>query len=110
MSIKLSFISGLHNESSNLALRVSRLVDGLERCWGEGFELILVENGSVDNTPDLMKEVATLDKRVRIFCLSERGLGLAYRKGIEMADGECVMLSAIDLPFGFSDLAQISGG
>gem|GEM_PF-584681 len=108
MSIKLSFISGLHNESSNLALRVRRLVDGLERYWGEDFELILVENGSVDNTPDLMKEVVALDNRVRTFCFSERGLGLAYKKGIDMADGECIMLSAIDLPFGFSDLAQIS--
>lgn len=107
---KLTFITGLYNEDLELASRISVIHDGLRRRFGDNFEIILVENGSTDGTREALEKLESLncyDGRIRVFFLDHKGLGLAYRKGIEEARGDYILLSAVDLPFGFTDIDQL---
>lgn len=104
---KISFISGLYNEGNNLVEFVGNIFNGLKSRFGDDFEIILVENGSTDNTAQILQDMISsniYENKVVFRSIREKGLGLAYKAGIEMASGEFVLLSAIDLPFGFSDV------
>lgn len=69
-------------------------------------ELIVVENGSTDGTTALLESIAgSWTHPVTLTVLhSEAGLGNALRTGVLASRGERVLLTADDLPFGFSDL------
>lgn len=69
-------------------------------------ELIVVENGSSDRTSELLVSLeGAWSHPVPLIVLhSEPGLGNALRTGVLASHGERVLLTADDLPFGFSDL------
>lgn len=94
-----------HNEERALPEFVPPLAERLKELPGS--EIIIVENGSTDATravsEQLARECSSNDVRVRVES-SAKGYGNAVRRGIELADAERIMLTAADLPFGFSDL------
>lgn len=69
-------------------------------------ELIVVENGSTDDTTSVLESIeASWEHAVSLNVLhSEPGLGNALRTGALASNGVHVLLTADDLPFGFSDL------
>ena len=72
---------------------------------GEGGEILIVENASVDDTWEVASRLADADATVPIRVLrSAPGLGCAYREGLRAARGDVALLTADDLPFGVSDL------
>ena len=75
------------------------------RLTGED-ELIVVENGSTDATTSLLESIeGSWDHEVGLTVIhSEPGLGNALRTGVLASSGHRVLLTADDLPFGFSDL------
>ena len=70
----------------------------LERCvesvLGQqvqgGMEVILVDDGSPDNSPALCDTWAERDNRVRVIHQQNRGLGAARNAGLDMATGEYI--------------------
>jgi dolichyl-phosphate beta-glucosyltransferase len=98
----LSVVLPAHNEASTLPLTIARLraVLGTE----SGHELLVVENGSTDETFSVARAAAAEPGTPLRALRSAPGIGAAYRTGIEAATGEIVVLSAADLPFGFTDL------
>jgi hypothetical protein len=70
-------------------------------------ELIVVENGSTDDTTALLDSIAETWKHSTPLTVlhSEPGLGNALRTGVLASRGERLLLTDDDLPFGFSDLA-----
>lgn len=69
-------------------------------------EVIVVVNGSTDKTfdraTDFASTVTSAGPVIRI-TKSEKGLGCAYQSGVLEAKGRFIVLTADDLPFGFSD-------
>lgn len=56
------------------------------------YEILLVNDGSTDETPRLMDQLARENKRVRVIHNKKNlGLGGAYKRGIEQADKEYIM-------------------
>ena len=54
-------------------------------------ELLITDDGSTDNTPEIIKHYARIDKRVRFFSLSENmGAGYARNKSIQEAKGRYI--------------------
>lgn len=104
-SPSVAYVLPAHNEERALPEFVPPLAERLKELPGS--EIIIVENGSTDATravsEQLARECSSNDVRVRVES-SAKGYGNAVRRGIELADAERIMLTAADLPFGFSDL------
>jgi glycosyltransferase involved in cell wall biosynthesis len=68
-------------------------------------ELVLVENGSTDHTLIALKSLfGTSNPGNVIVAQSPKGLGLALKKGIELASGKKIVFMEDDLPFGLQEL------
>ena len=103
--MRLSYVLPVHNEQEIIRSSIERLVERLAELPGS--EVIAVENGSTDSTPEILTELSTefSSGPVRLVATtSPKGFGNAWRKGLEVAGGDVILLSAADLPFGFSDL------
>jgi hypothetical protein len=100
-----TYVIPVHNQIADLRRTVRLLMERLGHLPGS--EIILVENGSSDGSgPLCLSLAATFDSdevAVRV-TTSAKGLGFAWRRGMAIARGETIVLTAADLPFGFTDL------
>lgn len=75
--------------------RLSASLDSLERC---SCEIIFVDDGSRDATPDILRSLAAADPRVKAVFLSRNfGHQIAVTAGIDFAAGDVVVLIDADL-------------
>lgn len=94
-----------HNEESYLAAAVTAVVTGL-RERGEEFEVIVVENGSVDRTRVIGSQLEAEVAEVRLLSLADADYGRALRAGFLAARGETVVNFDVDfVDLGFLDEA-----
>jgi glycosyltransferase involved in cell wall biosynthesis len=63
--ISYSVVVPVFNEEGNVEALASRVTAAMEKL-GEPFELLLVDDGSRDRTPELLRKVAAADARVRV--------------------------------------------
>ena len=63
---------GIHTTEAFLAKR--RDIDAV---------ITIVDNGSTDRTPDIIKELADVYSNIEYIRLSERGFGLAFREAVK---------------------------
>jgi glycosyltransferase involved in cell wall biosynthesis len=74
-------------------------------------ELVVVDDGSSDRTPDIAERLAAeLDGRLRVVrCDRNRGKGAAVRRGLEEVRGEFVVIQDADLEYDPRDLPKLVG-
>jgi len=78
---------------NNLALTRACLASVLERTEWPHFEVIVVDNGSTDGTPDYLRDLAAADGRVRVILNGHnRGFAAANNQGLALAEGEYLVL------------------
>ncbi|MCE7004887.1 glycosyltransferase [Kibdelosporangium philippinense] len=103
-AVSLTYIIPAHNSTATIEGALKELQD---RLAGTNSEIVVVENGSSDNTLELLHKIEadwqTPGLELRVMS-SKKGLGNALRKGIAESRGERVFFGADDLPFGFDDL------
>ncbi|MBS0201600.1 MAG: glycosyltransferase [Planctomycetes bacterium] len=76
----------VYNESA----RVGRAVDSLlQQTWTD-FELILVDDGSLDDTPAILERYRQQDARIRVIRQENAGLTMALIRGCQEARGEYI--------------------
>ncbi|MCC6931917.1 MAG: hypothetical protein IT292_01500 [Deltaproteobacteria bacterium] len=80
----------------------------LKKCGEHGrdyhvSEILLCHNGSY-MPPEIAKILNDLPQNTRLLHTDVKGLGAGYKLGIANATSEYVVLSADDIPFGFSDI------
>lgn len=62
------------------------------------YELVMVNDGSADNSYNVMKEIATFDRNVKIISLSRNfGSHAAILCGLSRCTGDCAIVKAADL-------------
>jgi glycosyltransferase involved in cell wall biosynthesis len=91
----LSVVAPVYNEQELVGAFVQRTCAALS---GFAFELVLVNDGSSDATPELLDQIAAEDPRVRVIHLSRNfGHQAALTAGLEHAAGDVVAMIDADL-------------
>lgn len=80
----------------NCEKTLERCVDSILKQTCQCFELLLVDDGSVDKTYEICKEAVRSDKRVKTFHQKNRGLMNAWKRGVVEAAGEFIIFCDSD--------------
>ncbi|MGH2387202.1 MAG: glycosyltransferase family 2 protein, partial [Chloroflexota bacterium] len=92
-----SVVAPVYNEQETLPHFYARVVEALEGL-GESFELILVNDGSRDNSYQVMRELVAKDSRVRVINFSRNfGHQPAVSAGLDHSRGDAVVIIDSDL-------------
>lgn len=94
---RLSVVAPAYNEAANLivlAERLQEVLGGLGCDW----EIVIVDDGSTDDTAELLRSLHGCDSRIRGVLLSRNfGHEAAVTAGIDAARGDAVVLMDADL-------------
>ncbi|MBA2633525.1 MAG: glycosyltransferase family 2 protein [Chloroflexi bacterium] len=102
---RLTFFFPAYNEEENVEETVRRALSEIGPLVGGSLEVLIVDDGSTDRTPQLADALVAADPRVRVHHQANRGYGGALRAGFANASGELIGFSDGDLQF---DLAEMS--
>ena len=93
----LSVVMPAYNEAANLPVVAPDVIDVcVQACGAEGFELVIVDDGSTDGTPNVATQLAH-NSVVRVVTHEKnRGLTAALRTGFYAARGEYVIFIPAD--------------
>ena len=96
---KISIVSGCYNEEENIEALYIRVKTQMEKYEGKyEWEQIIIDNCSVDKTPEILRRIASEDKRVKvIFNARNYGHIRSPYYGIMQASGDAVIYLASDL-------------
>jgi len=95
--IRYSVVAPCWNEEGNLHELYRRASEVLEQT-GENWELVLINDGSTDNTLELIKELHAADPRIHYVDFARNfGHQIAVTAGMNYAQGEAVILIDADL-------------
>ena len=98
MSKKISIIIPAYNEHDNLLELTSRLKAVFEQNDNYEFDCLIIENGSLDDSWNLLKKICSEDKRFRSIQLSRNfRMDGALTAGLNNIDGDAAVLMAGDL-------------
>lgn len=104
----LSVILPCYNESENIVASVSEATDALQVMGIENHEILIIDDGSADDTALLARELGEADVRVKLIQHPENmGYGEALRSGISAATGDWIFITDADRQFHFEDLEQM---
>lgn len=104
----LSLVLPAHNEAENIEIVVRRALDVLPLFTDE-FEIIVVNDGSKDRTPEIINELAAEFPQVKpVHHDVNRGYGGALISGFNASTGDYVMFMDSDRQFDIADLALLS--
>jgi polyisoprenyl-phosphate glycosyltransferase len=92
-----SFVLPVHNEAENLG-ELQRRLTGVIDVIDEPCEVILVDDGSFDESLRIMREIRSQDDRFKLLALSRNfGHQAAITAGLDLARGEAVVVMDSDL-------------
>lgn len=85
--MKISFILPVYNVEKYL----SQCLESLVKQTYQDIEIIAVNDGSTDTSPQILVKYASVDKRIRILNQKNQGLSMARNVGLENVTGEYVL-------------------
>lgn len=84
--VKISVIVPVYNVEKELP----RCIESLLTQTYSNFELLLINDGSSDGSPEIMERYAEKDPRIRTLHKKNGGVSSARNRGLEQAKGEYV--------------------
>lgn len=92
----VSVIVPVHNGSRFVR---QSLASALEQTY-DNIEVVVVDDGSTDDTRQIVRSIADQDSRVRLLCQSNQGVAAARNRAIRDSEGQFIApLDADDLWF-----------
>ncbi|URZ87627.1 glycosyltransferase family 2 protein [Floricoccus penangensis] len=75
----------------------------IERCLNslinqnyKNFEIIIIDDGSLDSTQEIINQAYSKDKRIKYFYQKNQGVSVARNKGIEVSKGKYITFLDVD--------------
>ena len=81
--VQISVIMPIYNAEINL----KDSIDSVLQQTFEDFELICIDDGSNDDSLNILNEISKRDSRVKVISQENRGAGVARNRGIEESLG-----------------------
>ncbi len=95
---RITVVAPVYNERENIAEFVARTTAALERCEGAAWNVVLVDDGSADDTAERVLALRESEPRVGLVRLSRNfGHQAALSAGLDAATGDAVVLIDADL-------------
>jgi glycosyltransferase involved in cell wall biosynthesis len=92
----ISIIILIFNQQSKISYSLEKIKQAVESAFN--YELIVVNDGSTDNTLTILKGIASMDRHIRVLSYTpNRGRGHAVRQGVLQSHGDAVMFLGGDL-------------
>ena len=104
-SLSINLLFPVLNERLRLENGIERSMEYLKNNITIPYQLTILDNGSDDETPEIGMKLAKKYPEVTYVRVGERGVGVAFRKGIELNKCEIVGYMDIDLS---TDLKYLS--
>lgn len=97
--LDLSIVIPMFNESENVEQTLARVEESMTSFNGS-YEIVSVNDGSTDNTLEVLKRVAALIPKVRVVSYPRNiGRGMALRTGFKEARGQIIVSIDADLSY-----------
>ena len=87
----------------NAEKTIERLLDTIVNQSYTKLKIIIVDDGSVDNTYSICRKMALLDTRIHVIKQENSGVSSARNRGLNAADGKYVMFADADDSFSDSE-------
>jgi glycosyltransferase involved in cell wall biosynthesis len=104
---RLTFFFPAYNEEENVESTVERALADIGPLVGGSLEVLIVDDGSTDRTPELADALAASHPEVRVHHQPNRGYGGALKAGFANARGELVCFSDGDLQFDLKEMHRL---
>ena len=106
-SVKISVVIPLHNEEEN----IGPLYEQLSQCLpqlGREYEVLMIDDGSRDKTPELLRDLAARDERIKVVTFRRNyGQTAAMQAGLDLASGDVIVTMDGDLQNDPSDIGMM---
>ena len=96
--MKVSVIVRLYNEEKTRVNILSKIQDEIKKLDKFNFEIIIINDGSNDNSKKLLEENPNLYNTL-ISLSDNRGKGFAIREGLKKVSGEIILIQDADLEY-----------
>ncbi|MFN3551272.1 MAG: glycosyltransferase family 2 protein [Endomicrobiia bacterium] len=103
--MKISIIIPVYNEEET----IKKVVEKLEMIdFGIEKEIIIVDDGSTDSTPNVLKKLQSKDQKLKIvFHNRNEGKGAAVITGIKSSSGDIIAIQDADLEYNPEELKNL---
>lgn len=106
--MELTVIYPAYNERDNARETLTRTLNAL-RAITERFEVVVIDDGSRDGTPEIVEAMARDNPEIRLLRNDRNmGQGATLLRGFAEARHEWVMHNAMDYPFDLRDLDKVA--
>lgn len=100
--MEINILFPVLNERLRLQSGIDRTMEYLRLNVDIPYRITILDNGSEDETPEIGKALEEKYPEVSYVRVGERGVGVAFRKGIEINESALVGYMDIDLSTGIS--------
>ena len=75
----------------NVELYLQECLDSVLNQSGCSFEVICIDDGSIDSSPKILRNAAKVDSRIRVITQQNKGLSAARNAGLDIAQGRYLL-------------------
>lgn len=106
--MKVSIVVPAHNEEGNIPQLVERIAELIRSNTGYEYELLLVDDGSTDNTHQVMLKCQAQHEFIKVIHhRNVRGITHALFSGFERASGEYYLFFPADLQYAPEEIPKL---
>lgn len=87
-----SIIIPVYNAEKSLR----RCLDSISAQTFQDYEVLIINDGSTDSTPNIAREYYNSDSRITLFSFPNSGVGMARSRGISLSTGEYIIFVDAD--------------